>query len=162
MILRELVERDVPAMVELCGREWVRLGVSAGASADRFRDMIAHQRYRIVGALEGGQLVAVLVAHPIKTDQGPGYTVRALVVDHVHPDTLLLLDAVALYACSLALSEGRRVVVSEWSPRTPGIRYGRDVLGFETVREYGRVRQTGDAQAVVRSILGRRPEWRLP
>lgn len=161
VILREATEADLRPLHDLAVKAWRQLKIPVDTNIDRFR-RLRDTGYRIIVLYDAGQLLAALIAHPLETDRGPGYTVAMLVVDHERPDRMTLLDAISMYACNIALSEGRTVVVSEWSKTTPGVRYGRDILSFDTEDAFERVRQTGDAQAVVANILGRHPQWQLP
>jgi hypothetical protein len=161
VIIREATDADIRPLHDLAVKAWTQLAIPFDTNIDRLR-RLQQQRFRIIVLYDGSEIVAALTAHPLETDRGPGYTVAMFVVDQERPDRMTLLDAIAMYACNIAMSEGRRIVVSEWSKATPGVRYGRDILAFQTQDMFDHVRQTGDAQAVIANILRRHPEWQLP
>ncbi len=161
VIVREATDADLEPLLALCKREWTRLGTPYTIDIDRLR-RFQEQRFRIMVLYDGKEMVAAIMAHPRETDRGPGHTVDILVVLHKRPDRMALMDAISMYACNIAVSESRRVVFSVWRKTTPGVRYGRDLLDFDTDDQLGDVQQTGDAQAVIANILSRHPEWSLP
>lgn len=159
MILREATDDDLPPLLRLAKKAWTRLGIPFGTDIDRFRKFAAGAR--IVVLWDNLGLTAALAARPIETDRGPGLEVVFFVVDPDASDKTQLLDAVSLYACNLALADQRPVIVSRWRKSTPGLRYGRDLVGMDAHDEGGdRVQQIGHAATIARRILERRPEWR--
>jgi hypothetical protein len=105
-------------------------------------------------------MLAALCALALETDRGPGYEIITFVVDQDRPDKIKLLDAISIYACNIAMSEGRPVVVSRRDKRIQAAVYGRDTLKMETREEPWEITQLGGAQAIIKNILDRRPEWR--
>lgn len=164
--LREAVPDDLPPLLRLCEKAWAQLGVPFDTSLARFRSLSAHG-FRIVvlydspPASDGAaDLVAALTAHALETDRGPGFEIKAFVVDQDRPNRVELLDALSLYSCNLALSEGCHVVLSRHDKRISGTVYGRDLLGMEAQDHDAYILQIGDAQSIIERIFERRPEWR--
>jgi hypothetical protein len=166
VILREATDDDLRPLMALCRKVWTQLGVPFDTSLDRFRSLQAHG-FRIAvlyhsPPASGGaaDLTAALAAHPLETDRGPGFEIKSFVVDQDRADNVELLDALSLYSCNIALSEGRHVILSRRDKRIPGTVYGRDLLDMETQDHDTCILQIGDAQAIIERIFQRRPEWR--
>lgn len=163
VIVREATDADLRPMLALCEKEWKHLGARHTINITRLRHL--YHTMRIMVLYDGKDLVATLMGRSLETDRGPGYSIGVLVVDHDRTDRIALVDAVAMYGCNIAMSEGRRIVASQWKPPTfclSNVRYGRDVLRFQINDEFDTIRQTGDAKAVIANILSRHPEWQLP
>jgi hypothetical protein len=152
---------DLRPLHALAVKVWGQLGIPVNTSVARFR-ALREQRFRIVVLWDGDALPAALIAHPIEAVRGPGYEIKAFIVDQARADKIKLLDAISMYACNIAAAEGRRVVVSARPKAVTGVVYGRDVLRMHADDRPTEVYQTGDAQAIIKNILDRRPEWRLP
>lgn len=159
-MLREATTDDLRPLHDLAVKVWAQLGIPYDTSLDRFSDLKAHGS-RIVVLYDSADLVAALTAHPLETDRGPGFEIKAFVVDQDHPDRLKLLDALSLYALNIGLSAGRGIVVSRRDRRIRGVVYGRDHLGMDAAQGDGSyITQWGNAPDMMKRILDRRPEWR--
>lgn len=159
LIIREARKDDVKPLVAFCNKVWTQLGMPWEATLDRVLRM-QEQEFRTIVLYDGKGMVAALTAHPIETDRGPGYEVPMFAVDQERPDRLKLLDAISMYACNVAMSEGRRVVSSPSLKAVPGPAYGKEFVGMESEDMGDSYRQTGDARDIIKAILARRPEWR--
>ena len=161
MILREATDADLRPLLALCKKVWTQLNIPHDTSVDRFRGL-QRQRFRIVVLWDADAMVAALIAHPLETDRGPAYEIKAFVADPDHPDRLRLIDALSLYALNIAMSEGRRIVVSSRIKGLAATFYGRDLLGMAMTDRGFDLHQVGHAPDMMRRILGRHPEWQLP
>ncbi len=162
LTLREATDADLRPFHALAIKVWSQLGVAFDPDFARFR-RIRDGRHRIVVLWQDDQLVAALVAIPIATDRGPGFEIKAFVVDQDLQDKTTLLDALSLYAMNIALAEGRTIVVSHRPRRIAGTVYGRDKLGMDTTRgDDAYIHQIGYAPDMMARIFQRHPEWQLP
>ena len=167
MILREATRDDLRPLAALCLRSWPRLGAPHRTDALAWLRALRGTGGRITVLWQDGQLLAAVIARPVETDRGGAYHIPAWVVDQDRADWLALADAIVLYSCNIAMSEGRRIVLSERDPRATGAYYGRDLLGMEaedvgvdTAGGPSGLHQRGDAQAIAQAVLDRNPEWR--
>lgn len=159
MILREATDDDLRPFLDLCVKSWSHVGLDF--DTEHIHRQLRSKGLRVMVAYDGPDLVAGLAALPMETLDGLGYLITMFAVDHEHRDALMLQDAVSLYACNIAMSEGRRVVCSQWLKSTLRTRYGRDVLGMAQEDRGTSVEQTDDAQAIIENIFTRRPEWQI-
>jgi hypothetical protein len=161
VIVREATDADLRPLHDLAVKVWAQLGIPYETSLDRFRALKRHSRILVLWHED--KLLASLIAHPIETDRGPGFEIKAFVVDQDQPDRLKLLDALSLYAMNIGLSEGRGIVVSRRDRRIRGIVYGRDQLGMDATQgDDAYIHQVGHAKDMMARILERHPEWQLP
>ena len=161
MILREATAADLPPLLALCKKVWTQLSVPYDTSLDRFRRLLS-QRFRIVVLYDGEKMLATLIAHPLETDHGPAFEIHAFVVDQTLKDKTRLLDALSLYALNIAMTEGRRIVLSHRPKAITGPTYGPDKLGMTTHDDGTHIHQAGHAPDMMHRILDRHPEWQLP
>jgi hypothetical protein len=169
VILREATPDDLSPLLRLCRKVWAQLGVPFDTNLDRFSSLEAGG-FRIVvlydspPASDGpADLAAALMAHPLETDRGPGFEIKAFVVDQALADKTTLLDALSLYAMNIAAAEGRYAVLSRRPRRTHGTVYGRDKLGMDATQgDDAYIHQTGQSKDMMAHILKRHPEWQLP
>ena len=166
MILREAkATDDLLPLLNLAKASWSAGGfpyreqMDGDARGERFRAMV-RSRSRIILLYEGERLLAALGAHPLETDRGQGYEVTVFVVDPTlsADKRLELLDAASLQACNIALSEGRRVVMSRPFNAEGRTLYGSDKVGMTYGAGYDG-QQWGDALTINAAILERHPEW---
>ena len=162
MILREATRDDLQPLLALCKKAWTRLGIPFDTNIDRLRQL-REQRFRIIVLYDADAILAALIAYPIATDRGPGFEIKAFLVDQDLHDKTTLLDALSLYAMNIALAEGRAVVLSRRPRRTRGTVYGRDKLGMDTaLSDANTIHQIGHAPDMMQHILDRHPQWQLP
>jgi hypothetical protein len=162
VILREAVGKDYPSLARFLNVEVRRLGYEGAFTAQSLA-RTTKAGLRLVALWDEGMIAAVLGASPIETDTGPGYEVQILVTNRRHPDRIKALDAIVLYACNLAVSERRYRILSERSPESTAVYYGRDYAGMPSTSPQGAVGygNDGDARDILPVILKRRPEWRI-
>jgi hypothetical protein len=161
IILREATGDDLLPLARLCHLAWTAGGITYDTTdvRDRF-DRLRVQGTRIIVLYDGNAMLAALTAYPIDTPQGPGHAVDTFVVHPDAPDKLLLLDALTLYACNIAMSE-RRPIVTSRRPKTATTTYGITQVGMDAQDKGGETLQTGAADVIIARILERRPQWRL-
>ena len=117
----------------------------------------------------------ILLYHSVIPDDSP---VERLCVGQALPQSVFehhirwlakRYTIISLADCLNAALEGRYVIESQHSTRAGPIVYGRDFLRMDVAGQ-GRdpdtgevlvVHQRGDARAIIRSILDRRPTWRI-
>lgn len=165
MILREATADDLRPLLALCKKAWTHLRIPFDSDIDHLR-VLKPRGARVVVAYDslpadrrGSRLLAALAAHPIDTADGPGYQIYLYVTDHDAPDPTLALDAVSLYACTLANAESRHVITSlRPKAMTPTI-YGRDALGMDALDHGANNLLIGDSRTIAATILRRRPQW---
>ena len=168
MNLRRATAADLPALAAFANRELECIGVRHTITADYLRSIRLSARFHLLE--EEGVITAALCAVSIETADGPGVQITLLLVASGHPDPVRALDAISLYGCNVALSQGRPVIVAQLPVKAAtAYVYSRDFLGLETqdagidtrTGAVAAVRQQGDAQAIMERIFERRPEWRL-
>lgn len=158
MILREAIKDDLPAVVTLCRRTWMAIGLPHDITVARLEGRLP--RLRLVVLYEGKDLLAVLGAVPGSFEGRPAFSAGLLAVDQKRKDKLDILDAIVLYGLNIALAEGRAAIVSRRDKRTTSAPYGVDLLGMavsgDATTDY---HQEGAAQEMAELILKRHPEW---
>ena len=168
MNLRRATVADLPALAAFANRELECIGVRHTITADYLRAIRDSARFHLLE--EEGVISAALCAVPIQTADGPGFQITLLLVASDHPDTIRALDAISLYGCNVALSQGCRVIVAQLPVKAAtAYGYSRDMIGLATENAgvdtrtgaLAAVRQQGDARAIIERIFERRPEWRL-
>ena len=168
MILRRATAADLPALAAFAKRELECVGIRHTITADYLRAIRSSARFHLLE--EEGVISAALCAVPIQTADGPGFQITLILVASSHPDPVRALDAICLYGCNVALSQGCRVIVAQLPVKAAvAFGYSRDHLALRTedagidtrTGAVAAVRQQGDAQAIIKRIFERRPEWRL-
>lgn len=161
MILREATDADLHPLHDLAVKVWRLLHIPFDTNIDRFRSL-RQQRFRIVVLYDANTMLAALIAHPLETDRGPGYQIKAFIVDQALKDKTTALDILSLYALNIAMSEGRPIVISHRPRSIAGPVYGPDKLGMEAQEDNTHIHQFGRAPDMMARILNRHPEWQLP
>ena len=158
MILREATIDDVQPALKLAKKSWKHLGIPFDTKVSPF-PFSNPRGARMIVAYGGKKLLAALAARPINTADGLGFQIYLYVTDHDEFDPALALDAVSLYSCILANSEGKYVVLSRSIKAVPATFYGRDTLGMDAFDYGSGFLQVGDARSIAANILQRRPQW---
>jgi hypothetical protein len=159
MILREALSTDLPPLTQLAERAWSALSIPYDPSAVLPRLSTLPPSFRTIVLYDGPALSAALVAQPSETPYGPGFEILAFLVEQNHPRRLDLLDALSLYALTLALSERRPGVISCRLRSVPGPVYGRDWLAMPTLEDPATILQIGNAPDMIAAIIARHPQW---
>src|SRR3989337_1202939 len=158
VILREVTAADYKALTTLANKVFSQDNLLVMVPKDRFLKLKT-QGFRIV-CLFDPNLVAALVACPLKTDKGAGFEIVFFLVDKTRPDTIDLADALTLWSLNVAQSEGYLIVVTRVNKSIAGTIYARDVLNMETTDDGSEWVMVDTMKTMASNILKRHPEWR--
>jgi len=161
MITREVTTADRRPLTAFLRREFEALGYTGHRmTLANVNKLIARGvRWRIL--IEDDTISAAVGSEPYDTTEGKGYTVTHLVVAKGHPDKLLALDALALFAINRPQSDGVKFIRAT-IPRPDAADYARDHSGMAASQPLTGEQNIllGSPQDILRAILARRPEWR--
>ena len=161
MILREATDKDLPQLATFCDKVWKQLGIEATLPLSRFQDRKA-DRVRFFVLFEDDEMQAALGGSPFRSVDGDGYNIWLFTVNQKHRDRMKMLDAVVLYCCHIAISEGNTRIVSVRRPGQAGTLLYGDTVGMSSEPKPGdHIDRIGDAKAMMKAILDRRPEWQI-
>lgn len=170
VIIRELTDSaaDLRPARDFTNRELPLWGFrnAPPVTLEKYR-MVMGYGGRIAVVIDDSVLVATVTVFPQRTDEGFVYDVPVWLIRYDHPDKLLVLDSLALWACNRLRSEGVEWVTSTRDMGWTYTWYGRDHLGMKgetwgtnvkTGNPSGYV-QRGRTDEIIETILERRPEW---